>query len=110
MLTANGRTLLGFAGLTAVGGFAFGYPALVAVGLAFMILIAIAGVWVTRRPRVDATRLVRPERVTVGGEAASVMRIHNRSRRRTAFAPGPGERITSWTSTAAPSFYSPPSV
>ena len=84
MLTTNGRTLLGFAGLTAVGGFAFGYPALVAVGLAFMIILAAAAVWVTRRPRVDATRVVRPERVTVGGEAASVMRIHNRSRRRTA--------------------------
>ena len=84
MLTANGRTLLGFAGLTAITGFAFGYPALVAVGLAFVIILAIAGIWVTRRPRVDATRVVRPERVTVGGEAASVMLIHNRSRRRTA--------------------------
>jgi uncharacterized protein (DUF58 family) len=44
----------------------------------------IAAIWVTRRPRVDAVRVVRPERVTVGGVAVSEMRIQNRSRRRTA--------------------------
>ena len=84
MLTSNGRTLLAFALVTAIGGFAFGYPALAAIGLAFVIILAVAGVWVARRPRVDATRTVRPERVTVGGEAVSEMHIHNRSRRRTA--------------------------
>ncbi len=84
MLTANGRTLVAFAAVAAIGGFAFGYPALVAIGCAFVLVLVIAAVWVTRRPRVDATRVVRPERVTVGGIAVSEMRIQNRSRRRTA--------------------------
>jgi uncharacterized protein (DUF58 family) len=84
VLTANGRTLVAFAAVAAIGGFVFGYPALVAIGFAFVLVLVIAAIWVTRRPRVDAVRVVRPERVTVGGVAVSEMRIQNRSRRRTA--------------------------
>ena len=84
MLTGNGRILLAVAALAAVVGLASGYDALVAVGLAFVLVLAVAAVWVTRRPRVDATRVVRPERVTVGEAAVSEMTIRNRSRRRTA--------------------------
>jgi hypothetical protein len=39
--------------------------------------------WVMRRPRVDASREIRPVRVTVDGHAVSELRIHNQSRRRT---------------------------
>ena len=84
MLTANGRTLVAFAAVAAIAGFGFGYPALVAIGFAFLLVLVVAAIWVTRRPRVDAVRVVRPERVTVGGVAVSEMRIQNRSRRRTA--------------------------
>ncbi len=84
MLTGNGRILLAVALVATVGGLVFGYAALVAVGLAFVLVLLIAVVWVTRRPRVDATRVVRPERVTLGDQAVSEMTIHNRSRRRTA--------------------------
>lgn len=84
MLTGSGRTLLVLAVLATAGGLAFGYEALVGIGLAFVVVLLGAAIWVTRRPRVDATRVVRPERVTVGGEAVSEMRIQNRSRRRTA--------------------------
>jgi uncharacterized protein (DUF58 family) len=84
VLTANGRTLVAFAVVAAIAGFALGYPALIAVGFSFLLVLVVAAVWVSRRPRVDATRVVRPERVTVGGIAVSEMRIQNRSRRRTA--------------------------
>ena len=84
MLTGSGRILLALAVLAAASGLIFGYEALVALGVAFAVLLAVAAIWVTRRPLVDATRVVRPERVTVGHEAVSEMRIVNRSRRRTA--------------------------
>ena len=84
MLTANGRVLVAFAALAAISGFVLGYPALIAIGFAFVLVLVVAAIWVTRRPRVDATRVVRPERVTIGGIAVSEMRIQNRSRRRTA--------------------------
>jgi uncharacterized protein (DUF58 family) len=84
VLTTNGRTLLAVSALTGAAGLGFGYAALTAVAIAFTLVLAIAAIWVTRRPRVDATREVRPERVTVGEPAVSEMTIRNRSRRRTA--------------------------
>ena len=84
MLTANGRVFVAFTAVAAISGFVLGYPALIAIGFAFVLVLVVAAVWVTRRPRVDATRVVRPERVTIGGIAVSEMRIQNRSRRRTA--------------------------
>ena len=84
MLTGNGRTVLALALVTTIGGLIFGYDALTAIGCAFLAVLGVAAVWIIRRPRVDATRIVSPERVTVGGYATSEMHIVNRSRRRTA--------------------------
>ncbi len=84
MLTNNGRALLVVAVLAGTAGIVFGYDAIAAVAVAFVTVLAVAAIWVTRRPRVDAERAVRPERVTVGEPAVSEMTIRNRSRRRTA--------------------------
>lgn len=83
MLTGTGRTLVALAVVLTVAGWALGYTGLLAVGLAFALAVLAAIGWVLRRPRVRATRQIRPPRVTVGGEATSELRIENRSRRRT---------------------------
>lgn len=83
MLTGTGRLVAVLAVLFAGVGIALRYPALLAFGLAFAALLAVALVWVFRRPRVRASRTVSPERVTVGETALSELTVTNLSRRRT---------------------------
>jgi uncharacterized protein (DUF58 family) len=83
VLTSTGRTIAALAVVLIVAGWALGYAALLAIGVAFLITFLLGIAWVLRRPRVDAQREVRPVRVTVGGTAISELRLTNYSRRRT---------------------------
>jgi uncharacterized protein (DUF58 family) len=83
-LTGTGRTVAVLIVALLVLGLTLGYPSLVAIGLAFLGTFAAAVAWVSRRPRVDASREIHPVRLTVGGTALSELTVVNRSRRRTA--------------------------
>ncbi len=83
MLTTSGKTFLAIGALALFVGVALGYQTLSALGIAFLIAVVIARLWIVRRPRVSATRVVKPERVRSGREARSNLTITNQGRRRT---------------------------
>lgn len=83
MLTRPGRIFAAITASCLVLGWVFGYRPLVAVGCAFFVVLLVALFWVLRKPSVEASRIVEPERVRVGSEATSTLTITNRGRRRT---------------------------
>ncbi len=83
MLTDAGRYFLVIGAVTLISGLAFGYQTLAALGVAFLFAVLIGRLWIIRRPRVDANRVVVPERVRVGRPARSDLTIINTGRRRT---------------------------
>jgi len=83
VLTNAGRTFLGIGALALVAGLALGYQTLAALGVAFLLAVLIGRLWIIRRPRVHASRIVVPERVRVGRRAQSHLTITNTGRRRT---------------------------
>lgn len=83
MLTTAGKTFLALGVIAAIAGFALGYVTLVALGLALLVAVIIGRIWIVRRPRVEARRVVLPERVRVGRPARSNLTIRNAGRRRT---------------------------
>lgn len=84
MLTDAGKTFLVVGLLAVVAGIALGYTTLLALGLALLAAVVIGRLWIVRRPRVEASRLVIPERTRVGRPARSNLTISNTGRRRTA--------------------------
>ena len=66
-----------------VAGIVFGYHTLSALGIAFLLAVIIGRLWIVRRPRVAASRVVSPERVRAGRPARSNLTITNTGRRRT---------------------------
>jgi uncharacterized protein (DUF58 family) len=82
-MTRTGRVVAVLAVALIAAGVGFRYPAVLAFGFALALLLAVALVWVLRRPRVQATRRVSPERVTVGETALSELTVTNLGRRRT---------------------------
>ena len=83
MLTTAGKTFLAIGLVCLIAGILLGYPTMVGLGLAFLFAVGIGRLWIIRRPRVDATRVVIPERVRVGRPARSNLTILNAGRRRT---------------------------
>lgn len=84
MLTSAGKAFLAI-GIVALGvGVPLGYHTLTALGIAFLASVVIGRLWIIRRPRVSATRVVVPERVRSGRPARSHLTIVNRGRRTTA--------------------------
>lgn len=83
MLTTAGKTFLAIGLVCLIAGIPLGYPTMVGLGLAFLFAVGIGRLWIIRRPRVDATRVVIPERVRVGRPARSNLTILNAGRRRT---------------------------
>jgi uncharacterized protein (DUF58 family) len=83
VLTSTGKTFAVLAVLLTVTGWLLHYPAFLAIGLACVVALAAAVVWVVRRPRVRAVRELHPERITVGQRATSELHITNLGRRRT---------------------------
>lgn len=80
-MTATGRGLAAAAAAVYAAGVALDYPELLVLAAAAAALIAIAGVLVARRPAQRLSRLVHPDRVTVGGRASALVTVANRSRR-----------------------------
>ncbi len=83
MLTNAGKTFLVVGIIAVVAGIAGGYVTLLALGLAFLAAVIIGRIWILRRPRVEASRVVLPERTRVGRAARSNLTISNSGRRRT---------------------------
>ena len=83
MLTNAGKTFLAIGAIALVTGIIFGYRTLSALGIAFLLAVLIGRLWIVRRPRVAATRIVVPERVRAGRPARSELTITNTGRRRT---------------------------
>ena len=83
MLTDAGKTFLVIGAMALIFGLALGYLTLAALGVAFLVAVLIGRLWIVRRPRVEANRVVAPERVRVGRPARSNLTITNTGRRRT---------------------------
>ncbi|MGI9607761.1 MAG: DUF58 domain-containing protein [Acidimicrobiales bacterium] len=83
MLTSAGKTFLAIGAISFVVGALLDYRTLVALGIAFLVAVAIGRLWIVRRPRVEASRVVVPERVRAGRPARTHLTITNGGRRRT---------------------------
>jgi uncharacterized protein (DUF58 family) len=83
VLTDAGKTFLVIGAVSLISGLALGYQTLGALGVAFLLAVLIGRLWIVRRPRVEANRVVVPERVRVGRPARSNLTIINTGRRRT---------------------------
>jgi len=83
LLTTAGKTFLVIGVIAVVAGVALGYPTLLALGIANILAVIIGRLWIVRRPRVEASRVVIPERVRVGRPAQSNLTVQNAGRRRT---------------------------
>lgn len=83
MLTKAGKTFLILGAVSGIAGVLLGYRTLLALGLGLAVAVAVGRLWIVRRPRVDAQRVVLPERVRVGRPARSNLTIRNTGRRRT---------------------------
>ncbi len=65
-----------------VAGVGLGYPELVTVGVAALVVLVGAALWMLSRPKLNADRELRPNRVVEGDPATAVLTVSNRSRRR----------------------------
>ncbi len=83
MLTPAGKTFLIIGAIATIAGIGLYYPTLIAMGVALLLAVAVGRLWIVRRPRVAASRVVVPERVRVGRPARSNLTITNAGRRRT---------------------------
>ncbi|MGI9603454.1 MAG: DUF58 domain-containing protein [Acidimicrobiales bacterium] len=81
MLTRAGRSALAVGVLLTLGGWILGYAPLLAIGIAFIAVVGIAAVIVSRPPTVSTEREVRPSRVMAGQPAEVELTIHNQGRR-----------------------------
>jgi uncharacterized protein (DUF58 family) len=82
MLTRTGWAFVAMTVVCFVAGIALDYRELIVLGLAFLISLVLAGVWLVLRPRVDIQREVVPARVSEGEGAAGVLTVTNTGRRR----------------------------
>lgn len=82
MLTRYGRSVAWFAAVLLVVGWLAGYGPLVMLGFGSLAVLAIAALWLLSRPRLDAERELRPNRVTEGQPATGYLTVINQSRRR----------------------------
>ncbi len=80
--TWTGRMVAIVAVLLLVVGFLIGYPELVALGLACVLALLVAGVWMLVRPNVTVERDIHPPRVSAGDRVSAVVRLTNTGRRR----------------------------
>ena len=83
MLTSAGKSFLIIGVIAVVAGVVFGYQTLLALGGAFLLTVLVGRLWIVRRPRVSASRVVIPERVRAGRPARSELTVVNAGRRRT---------------------------
>src|SRR6476661_1022781 len=80
--TRTGRMLAIMAALLLIAGFLIDYPELVALGLACVLALLVAGAWMLVRPNLTVERDINPPRVSAGDRASAVVRLTNTGRRR----------------------------
>jgi uncharacterized protein (DUF58 family) len=81
-MTRFGRAALVLAVVSVAAGIALGYQDLAIVGMAVLVVVVGAAAWNLARPRLEAERVLRPDRVVEGSPATAVLTVTNRSRRR----------------------------
>lgn len=82
VLTGSGRAMTVAALALLVGGWALDWPELVALGLAALVALVAAAGWMALSPDLVVTREISPLRVTEGELSRGVIRVVNRSSRR----------------------------
>jgi uncharacterized protein (DUF58 family) len=82
MLTGSGWAVAVATVLLLVGGAAAGYPELLVLGLAGLVVLVLAAVWMAMGPDVVIRREIRPLRVTEGETARGVLSVTNKATRR----------------------------
>lgn len=81
-MTRFGRAALVLALATIGIGSALSYRELIVVGVATLVVVVAAALWMLARPRLSAERVVRPNRVVEGEAASALLTVTNTSRRR----------------------------
>ena len=82
MLTGSGWTVAVATAVLLAAGVAAGYPELLVLGLAGLVVLVVAAVWMALGPNVVARREVAPLRVTEGETARGVLTVTNVASRR----------------------------
>lgn len=82
MLTRAGWGMAVAAAVLLVGGLTLQYPELLAVGVTCLLALGLAGLWMLARPQLELSREIHPVRVYEGEECLGVLRLTNRSGRR----------------------------
>jgi uncharacterized protein (DUF58 family) len=82
VLTGSGWAVAVATVLLLAGGAVAGYPELLVLGLAGLVVLVVAGVWMAMGPDVRARREVRPLRVTEGETVRGVLTVTNVASRR----------------------------
>ena len=81
-MTRFGRAALALAVVCMALGFGAGYRELTAIGLATLVVVIVALLWMVARPRLQADREVRPNRVVEGDAASATLTVTNVAKRR----------------------------
>lgn len=82
MVTRSGLLLLALAPVLLLAGWVLDYPDLVVIGLACLVAVLVAAVWMVLQPNLVGVRDIDPSRVAQGEGARAVLTVRNRSRRR----------------------------
>jgi uncharacterized protein (DUF58 family) len=82
MLTGTGRSLAAVTAVLLVAGWYLGYVELLVLGVAGLVSLMIAGLWMFARPDVTVQREIRPVRVSEGQECLGVLTVTNTAARR----------------------------
>jgi hypothetical protein len=82
MLTGSGWAVAVATVLLLVGGAVADYPELLLLGLAGLVVLVLAAVWMAMGPDVVILREIRPLRVTEGETARGVLTVTNKATRR----------------------------
>ncbi len=82
MLTRNGWSFVALTVACFVVGLWLDYSELVALGIALLLCLLFAGLWLALRPKVEVRREVIPARISEGEGAAGVITVRNTVRRR----------------------------
>lgn len=81
MLTRRGVFVLVAGVVLTAAGWLLGWPELVVLGVAALVAVVVALVWLGARPRVEVVREIEPDRVVAGGIAFGRVKVFNATKR-----------------------------